>query len=131
MAGSPVRRAGCTRASTNVGEVTGRSTSIAAAMPLASTVFPAPSAPKSPTTSPARTCRPSRDPSATVSSTRSHAAVPCRSATAPQSFPESPVAQGRFARDGPVDEPDQPVVDGLGLVQQRQVAGPGDDDQLG
>ena len=44
--------AGCTRANTKVGDVTGPSTSIASAIPLASTVFPAPSGPDSTTTSP-------------------------------------------------------------------------------
>src|ERR1700752_3988503 len=131
IAGAPGRRGECPRASTYDGDVTGPSTSIAAAMPLASTVFPAPSGPDSTTTSPARTCLPSRDPSAIVSSTRASVAEPCASATAPEPFPESPVPQGRLAWDGPADQPDQPVVDGIGLVQQGQVAGPGDDDQFG
>src|SRR5690349_19774684 len=132
MAGAPGRRAGCTRANTYDGEVIGPSTSMAAPMPLANTVFPAPSGPESTTTSPARSCRASRDPSAIVSSTRSHVAVPSRSATAPpQLFTHSPQPQGRPGRGGPPDQADQSGVDGVGLVQQRQVAGAGDDDQFG
>src|ERR1700735_5152916 len=76
MAGVSGRRGGWTRASTNDGDVTGPSTSIAAAIPLASTVFPAPSGPESTTTSPARNWPPSREPSATVSSKRGNVAMP-------------------------------------------------------
>src|ERR1700739_3937736 len=133
-AGAPTRRGGCTRASTYDGDVTGPSTSIAAAIPLARTVFPAPSGPDSPTTPPACSRSPNRDPSAMVSSTRSSVAVPdlsVTSATAPEPFPEAPVPQGGLARNRPVDEPDQPVVDRIGLVKQRQVTVPGDDDHLG
>ncbi|COW23444.1 Uncharacterised protein [Mycobacterium tuberculosis] len=72
----PGRRGRCIRASTNVGDVIGPSTSIAMAIPLASTVFPAPSGPESTTTSPAHSCSPSRDPSVRVSSTRGSVAVP-------------------------------------------------------
>src|SRR5215213_9527491 len=100
--------------------MTGPSTSIAAAIPLANTVFPAPSGPESTTTSPACKCSPRLDPSATVSSTRSSVAVPPGpSATTPEPFPEGvdplpePVPQGHLAFDGPVDEPDQAVVDRL------------------
>src|ERR1700761_1271866 len=103
---------------------------MAPAIPLANTVFPAPSGPESTTTSPARSCVPSVDPSATVSSTRSQVAVPDVSGMAAQPFPNPACRQSHLAGHGPVDQPDEPVVDGFGLVQQRQVAGPGDDDQL-
>src|SRR5580693_5282155 len=157
-----------------------------AAIPLASTVFPAPSGPESTTTSPARSCSPNRDPSATVSSTRSSVCGDRKggeagrsgsppsdvcgdrkggeagrsgsppsgvcgdrkggeagrsgsppsdprscSAMAAEPSPQPPVPQGHLARNGPVDQPDQPVVDGIGLIQQRQVTGPVDDDQFG
>src|SRR5689334_20253865 len=102
---------------------------MAAAIPLANTVFPAPSAPDSTTTSPARSCSPSLAPSATVSSTRSSVAVPAL-VIAPQPFPKSAVPPDQPARLGPVHQPDQAIVDGVGLVQQRQVTGTGDDDQF-
>src|SRR5438445_733569 len=130
IAGAPGRRAGCTRASTYDGDVTGPSTSIVAAIPLASIVFPAPSGPESTTTSPARNCPPSRDPSAMVSSTDSRVAAPGGGssplargdrkrgeagrggssplAIAPQPFPQPPGGQGSAARSCPLDQPDQP-----------------------
>src|SRR6185312_5501840 len=105
---------------------------MAAAIPLASTVFPAPSGPESTTTSPVRSCAPSRDPNAIVSSTRSHVAVPpLGTATAPQPFSYPPQPQRRLGRGGAPDQSHQSAVDGFRLVQQRQVARAVDDDQLG
>src|SRR5262249_28108115 len=95
-----------------------------------STVFPAPRGPDSTTTSPARSCSPNREPRATVSSTRAKVAVP-PSSMAPQPFPQTPEAHCSPARADPLYQPDQPVIDGVGLVQQRQVTGTADDDKLG
>src|ERR1700749_4768530 len=131
MAGAPVRRAGCTRASTNVGEVTGPSTSIADAIPLASTVFPAPSGPESPTTSPARSLLPSCAPNSTVSSTCGRVAIPdLPSVTTPDPIAPTLTQHRESARGRVLDQPHQPVVDRSRPFQQHQMARLGDDHQL-
>src|ERR1700721_3502752 len=131
MAGSPVRRAGCTRASTNVGEVTGPSTSIAAAIPLVSTVFPAPSGPESTTTSPARNWLPSCAPSATVSSTCGSVAMPdSPSVTTPDPIAPTLAQRRESARGRVLDQSHQPVVDRSRPFQQHQMARLRDDHQL-
>src|ERR1700728_1794105 len=131
MAGSPVRRAGCTRASTNVSEVTGPPTSIAAAIPLASTVFPAPSGPESTTTSPARNWLPSCAPSATVSSTCGSVAIPdLPSVTTPAPIAPTLTQHRESARGRVLDQPHQRVVDRRRPFQQHQMARLRDDHQL-
>src|SRR3954451_15494916 len=118
MAGAPGCRARCTRASTNVGDVTGPSTSMASAIPLASTVFPAPKGPDSTTTSPARNSVPNLAPSALVSSAVGSSAVPAdRSATAPGPIAYPPSHRDEFRRRGAFAQPDERVVDDVGLFE--------------
>src|ERR1700755_2758023 len=112
IAGAPARRARCTRANTNVGEITGPSTSIARAIPLVSTVFPAPSGPDNTTTSPARNLSPSRAPNAIVSSALPNWAVPePRSVILADPVAHPPREGDQLGRGGPLDKTNQAVVD--------------------
>src|SRR3954451_11648851 len=142
IAGASARRARWTRADTIVGEITGPSTSMACAIPLANTVFPAPSGPDSTTTSPACSCPPSWAPSAMVSSAVASSAVPdVAGRAAPVPEPPSAMVSHSFAypkceRDqlggrGPLDQPDQRVVDDFGRFELHQMSCAADDHQLG
>src|SRR3977135_1934264 len=132
IAGAPGRRARCTRANTNVGETTGPSTSITRAIPLASTVFPAPSGPDSTTTSPARNLAPSWAPNAMVSSAVANSAVPePRSAILADPVAHPPREGDQLGRGGPLDKTNQAVVDGLGSLELDQMPGTTDDHELG
>src|SRR4051812_10906385 len=114
MAGAPSRNAGWTRANTNVGEVTAPPTCIALAIPLASTVFPAPSGPDNTTTSPATRSAPRLAPKARVSSAVGNSAVPSRiSAMAAHPLPQPTRHRDELGRRRPLDESHQRVVDDL------------------
>src|ERR1700682_1992583 len=132
IAGAPGRRARCTRANTYVGEISGPSTSIACPIPLASTVFPAPSGPDSTTTSPARNLVPSWAPNAMVSSAVANSAVPePRSVILADPVAHPPREGGQLGRGCPLDKTDQAVVDGLGSLELDQMPGTTDDHELG
>src|ERR1700738_3897582 len=124
IAGAPARRARCTRANTNVGEITGPSTSIACAIPLASTVFPAPSRPDNTTTSPARNLPPSWAPNAMVSSAVASSTVP-QPRSAIFAHPVAHPARERYqlGGGGSLDKTDQAVVDGLGPLELDPMPG--------
>src|SRR5882757_5611405 len=130
-AGVPGLRGGCTRASTNVGDVTAPSTSIACAIPLASTVFPAPSGPESTTTSPARRSAPSRAPNAMVSSAVGSSAVPSSTSAMVAGPVTQPTGQcGELGGCRTFDQAHQRVVDDLGLLELDQMSCAADDHQL-
>src|SRR5882724_5790038 len=132
IAGASSLRARCTRANTNVGEITGPSTSIAWAIPLASTVFPAPSGPDNTTTSPARKLAPSWAPNEMVSSAVANSAVPePHSVMVAHPVAHPPREGDQLGRGGPLDKTDQAVVDGLGLLELDQMPGTTDDHELG
>src|ERR1700742_3860888 len=122
MAGASTLRARCTRANTNVGEMTGPSTSMACAIPLANTVFPAPSGPDSTTTSPARNCLPSRAPRAMVSSAVDSSAVPpARSAIVADPVADAPGEGDELGGSGAFHQLHQRIVDDLGLFELHEM----------
>src|SRR5882757_7108871 len=128
-------RGGCTRASTKVGDVTAPSTSIACAIPLASTVFPAPSGPDSTTTSPARRSAPSRAPKAMVSCAVGSSAVPSTRSTRCSAMVARPVTQptgqcGELGGCRTFDQAHQYVVDDLWLLELNQMSCAADDHQF-
>src|SRR6476660_773051 len=112
--------------------MTGPSTSMACAIPLANTVFPAPSGPDNTTTSPARNCRPSRAPRATVSSAVGSSAVPPpRSAMVSNPVPDAAGERDEFGGSCALDEPHQRVVDDLWLFELHEMPGAVDDQEFG
>src|SRR6202000_417819 len=111
--------------------VTGPSTSIAVAIPLASTGFPAPSGPESTTTSPARNWLPSCAPRAPVSATCGSVAMPdLPSVTTPAPIAQTLPQRGESAWGRVLDQPPRRVVYRVGPFQQPQMARLRDDHQL-
>src|SRR5271167_4535950 len=112
-----------------VGEITAPSTPIACAIPLASTVFPAPSGPDSTTTSPARRSAPRRAPNVKVSSAVGSVAA-LSSPTAADLVPQPPRERDKLRRRRPHHQPHEGVVDDLGAFQLHEMPGTGNDHQL-
>src|SRR5688572_19289606 len=96
---------------------------MACAIPLANTVFPAPSGPDSTTTSPARSSRPNRSPRAMVSAAVGSSAVPApRSAMVADPVPHAAGERDELGRSCAFHQSDQRVVDNLRLFELHEMS---------